>query len=1249
MRSLNKKEGVKLVAKTLVATSVIGVGTYGIEFPNVSTVIAYADTTTATSNIDIIKSKILTKLENYETDITFTSSEYASLGIVSNTATDPKKIFFDVLYEHPEIFWVAQNVVGVANTDGSGNKSFNLYAMNLYDNSDIDSKKVQINAKLNDIVNKYKSYGDLRKVYEIHDYINSNIIYDHEVATSTVPSSSINPNVDFNGYLADTRQITKDNASFYEAHTLYGALIKGDAVCEGYAKIAKILLNNSGIESDIIVSNTHAWNYVNIDGKYYQLDTTWDDQADEKTLSPYKYFNITTTELGEDTSSNMTLHTATSGNVPNCTDSTFDNIFRTVNGGIITGNNVVRFEDKLYGTELSGTTYNLYSSNLDGTNKTIIKSGMKIANNAFAYKGYVYYFERLSVSPYVVINRLNTTTNEITQFINLYTDMPPNGSFSYTFYVKDDVLSVTLTDNSGNTTKTYSTIDANAEALALSQATDAVVKAESSKAQVDVNSAKSLVDILSDGSDKSSLISRLDVVQADINAQALLLATDAVTKAEGSKLQADVDSARTLVNALSSSADKTSLSQRLDTVQTAINTAKAIQDATDAVIKAEGSKVQSDVDSARALVTLLSSSTEKTDLTQRLDAVQTIIDSTAVIKVTGISVTGNDSISSKGGTVQLTATATPVNATNKDVTWSSSDTNIATVDNTGIVTAIADGNVTITATAKDNSGITGTKSIAISGQTTTTPVTDVKVTGISIAGNSSITSKGGTTTLTASILPTNANNKNVTWSSSNINVATVSSTGVVTAKTDGSVTITATATDGSGITGTKTITVSGQTTTPVTDIKLTGISIGGGNSISSKNGTTQLTATVTPTNANNQTVTWTSSNSSVATVSSSGLVTAIADGNVTITATAKDGSNITGTKSITISGQTTTTPVTDVKVTGININGSNSISSKGGTSQLTATVTPTNASNQAVTWTLSDTSIATVDSNGLVTAKADGSVTITATSTSKDSSGVSSTKIVTITGQTIQTTDSALKSVSISGTEEEGRTLKSKIKYDGTKPSIEYQWQRASSKSGDYSDINGATDDTYKLKSSDKNKYVRVEVTATINGNTYTVYDTTGKIDTASSNDSSSDSSSSSSTDNSSPSSTSTNNSTTSASSQSYYSDKDKAKPLMPGATTTFTVSGQFVNPSGNPVSGWMASGGSWYYLDNNGVAKTGWVNDRGNWYYLDPNVGYSRATMKIGWIKDNGNWYYLNASGVMMANTTIDGYRLGSNGALIG
>jgi alpha-tubulin suppressor-like RCC1 family protein len=167
------------------------------------------------------------------------------------------------------------------------------------------------------------------------------------------------------------------------------------------------------------------------------------------------------------------------------------------------------------------------------------------------------------------------------------------------------------------------------------RATEAVVKAENSKTQIDVDSAKILVNTLPNITEKSLLSERLDTVQAIIDTknelqQAIANATSAVVKTENSKLQADVNSARALVDALPQITEKTSLTERLNTVQSMIDIEKelqqAIANATNAVVKAEGSKLQADVDSARVLVNALPNITEKTSLHQRLDAVQLIID-----------------------------------------------------------------------------------------------------------------------------------------------------------------------------------------------------------------------------------------------------------------------------------------------------------------------------------------------------------------------------------------------------------------------------------------------------------------------------------------------------------------------------------------------------------------------------------------------------------------------------------------------
>ncbi|MFJ7729137.1 metallophosphoesterase [Neobacillus sp. NPDC097160] len=86
-----------------------------------------------------------------------------------------------------------------------------------------------------------------------------------------------------------------------------------------------------------------------------------------------------------------------------------------------------------------------------------------------------------------------------------------------------------------------------------------------------------------------------------------------------------------------------------------------------------------------------------------------------------------------------------------------------------------------------------------------------------------------------------------------------------------------------------------------------------------------------------------------------------------------------------------------------------------------------------------------------------------------------------------------------------------------------------------------------------------------------------------------------------------------------------------------------YLDSSGAMKIGWVNLGSTWYYLERNGAMKTGWVLDAGKWYYLD-----STGTMKTGWVLVGTKWYYLYASGQMAANTTIQGYKLDSNGAWI-
>jgi glucan-binding YG repeat protein len=87
-----------------------------------------------------------------------------------------------------------------------------------------------------------------------------------------------------------------------------------------------------------------------------------------------------------------------------------------------------------------------------------------------------------------------------------------------------------------------------------------------------------------------------------------------------------------------------------------------------------------------------------------------------------------------------------------------------------------------------------------------------------------------------------------------------------------------------------------------------------------------------------------------------------------------------------------------------------------------------------------------------------------------------------------------------------------------------------------------------------------------------------------------------------------------------------------------------YLNPAGDMKTDWLYSGGKWYYLDlKNGDMKTGWLYTGGKWYYLN-----NSGAMQTGWIKLGGKWYYLYKDGHMAANTTVSGYRLGKDGAML-
>ena len=141
-----------------------------------------------------------------------------------------------------------------------------------------------------------------------------------------------------------------------------------------------------------------------------------------------------------------------------------------------------------------------------------------------------------------------------------------------------------------------------------------------------------------------------------------------------------------------------------------------------------------------------------------------------------------------GSSERLTASFNPPEAPNKGHTWTSSAANIASVDETGLVTAVAVGNAVITAQALDG-GKMASCNVQVVAEV-------VHVTGITLSPSNGDIAVGEQLQLTATVLPASATDQSVTWTSSNDAVATVDGTGKATGISAGSVLITATSNDG---------------------------------------------------------------------------------------------------------------------------------------------------------------------------------------------------------------------------------------------------------------------------------------------------------------------------------------------------------------------------------------------------------------------------------------------------------------------
>lgn len=302
-----------------------------------------------------------------------------------------------------------------------------------------------------------------------------------------------------------------------------------------------------------------------------------------------------------------------------------------------------------------------------------------------------------------------------------------------------------------------------------------------------------------------------------------------------------------------------------------------------------------------------------------------------------------------GNKLMLLPTVLPVEATNKNVTYVSSDPSVATVDVNGIVTAVAGGSCSIKVTTEERQ-LTAVCNITVKEY----------VSSITLDRTQAYLNYGASMQLAATVAKETATDKGVTWSSNNPGIISVDQAGVVRAVNYGTAVISVVANDGGGAVGTCTITVIKPVTEIGLDRRKVTIIVGE---------TVYVTPTVYPSDATIQGVTWSSSDSNIATVDFDGQVTGMAVGKCEVTATSTDGNNVRSSCIVTV--------VPAISASGVKINSDDLVMLRGKTRTLKARLTPGN-STEGINWVSSDTSVVVVDGNGTISTVGPGVAEVTA-------------------------------------------------------------------------------------------------------------------------------------------------------------------------------------------------------------------------------------------------------------------------------
>ena len=295
----------------------------------------------------------------------------------------------------------------------------------------------------------------------------------------------------------------------------------------------------------------------------------------------------------------------------------------------------------------------------------------------------------------------------------------------------------------------------------------------------------------------------------------------------------------------------------------------------------------------------------------------------------------------------------PKNATDQKVIWRSINPDVATVDQSGNVTAISVGTATIKAMASEGSLIAETNIVVSKNNN------EIKIKEFKLSKNNVTVNQGSSVNVDVTIVPSNASNRNLTWTSANNNIATVSN-GMIYGKSAGTTYIDVKTSNG----------ITRRIQVVVNSIVAKSISLNQTSVKLGKGGAVKLYATFKPANASNKNITWTSNNTSVASVNKNGQVTTHNTGIAVITATTRNGKTAKCTITVTNDNIPISTIALSSKQYIIKVNEKLGI---------TAIINPTNATNQKLKITSSNPNIANVESDGRVKGIREGVVEITAT------------------------------------------------------------------------------------------------------------------------------------------------------------------------------------------------------------------------------------------------------------------------------